>query len=108
MQDWNEIEFDKDWPDEQSDLDLTWCVAARHGNDDEIEIPPFGSWTVSNSVVTEKCTIQSDLDYFPVIPYPPNEFVLKYYLDFLIDLKSNLETDNIFQVIKMCSSRCHK
>ena len=32
----------------------------------------------------------------PVIPYPPYESVLKYYLEFLLDLKSNLEIDNIF------------
>ena len=47
-------------------------------------------------MVTDKCTIQSDLDYFLVIPYPPNGTVLKDYLDFLIDLKSNLEIYNIF------------
>ena len=47
-------------------------------------------------MVTDKRTIQSDLDYFPVIPYPPNESVLKYYLDFLIDLKNDLEIDNRF------------
>ena len=29
-------------------------------------------------------------------PYPPNKPVLKDYLDFLTDLKSNLEIDNIF------------
>ena len=47
-------------------------------------------------MVTDKRTIQSDLDYFPVIPYPPNESVLKDYLDFLIDLKNDLEIDNRF------------
>ena len=71
-------------------------MAANHSNDDEIEMPSFGSQTVFNSVVTNKRTIQSDLDYFPVIPYPPNEFVLKDYLDFFIDLKSDVEIDNIF------------
>ena len=29
-------------------------------------------------------------------PYTPNRPILKDYLDFLIDLKSNLEIDNIF------------
>ena len=45
-------------------------------------------------MVTDKCTIQSDLDYFPVIPYPPNEF--SHQKIFLIDVKCDLETDNIF------------
>ena len=62
-------------------------MAANHSNDDEIEMPPFTSWTVFNSVVTDKRTIQYDLDHLPLIPYPPNESVLKDYLDFLIDLK---------------------
>ena len=42
-------------------------MAANHSNDDEIEMPPLGSWIVFNSMVTNKRTIQSDLDYFPVI-----------------------------------------
>ena len=92
----NNTVFEKDWPDEKLDFDLTWCMAANYSNDDKIEIPPFGSWTVFNSMVTNKRTIQSDLDYFPLIPYPPNESVLKDHLDFLIDHKSDLEIDNIF------------
>ena len=48
-----------------------------------------------NSMVTDKHTIQSDLDYCPVTPYPQNESVLKDYLYFLIDLKRDLETDDI-------------
>ena len=92
----NNIVFDKDWLDEISDFDLAWCMAAKHSNDDEIEVPPFGSQTVFNSMVIDKCTIQSDLDDFLVIPYAPNEFVLKDYLDFFIDLKSDFEIDNVF------------
>ena len=51
-------------------------------------MPPFGSWTVFESMVTDKRTVQSDLDYSPVKPYPPNESVLKDYLDFLIDFNN--------------------
>ena len=62
----NNIVFKKDWLDERLDFDLAWCLAANHSNDDEIEMPSFGSWTVFNSMVTDKRTIQSDIDYFPV------------------------------------------
>ena len=93
----NNIAFEMDWPDEGLDFDLAWYIAANHINDNEIEMPPFGSWIVFNSMVTDNRTIQSDLDFFPVIPYPPpNESVFKDYLDFLIDLESNIETNNIF------------
>ena len=74
-------------------------MADNHSNDGEIEMPSLGLWSVFNSTVTDKRTIQtiqSDLNYFPLIPYAPNESVLKDYLDFLIDLKSDLEIDNIF------------
>ena len=83
-------------------------MAVSHSNDDEIEMPPFGSWIVFSSMVTNKRTIQSDIDYFPVIPYPPSEFILKDYLVFLIDLKSDLELITYFvTVIKMYSTRYH-
>ena len=71
-------------------------MAVNHSNDDEIEMPPFGSWIVFSSMVTNKRTIQSDLDYFPLIPYPPSESILKDYLVFLIHLKNDLGTDNVF------------
>ena len=74
-------------------------MADNHSNDGEIEMPSLGLWSVFNSTVTDKRTIQtiqSDLNYFPLIPYAANESVLKDYLDFLIDLKSDLEIDNIF------------
>ena len=98
----NNIAFEMDWLDEGLDFDLALYalalyIAANYINDNEIEMPPFVSWIVFNSMVTDNRTIQSDLDYFPVIPYPPpNESVFKDYLDFLIDLESNLETNNIF------------
>ena len=92
----NNIVFKKDWLDERLDFDSVWCMAANHSNDDKIEMPPLGSWTVFSLLVTDKRTIQSDLNYFPVIPYPPNKSVPKDYLYFLIDLKSDLEIDNIF------------
>ena len=40
-------------------------------------------------------TCQAETPY-PLAIYPPNESVLKDYLDFLIDLKSDLRIDSIF------------
>ena len=65
------VNSEKDWLDERLDFNSAYCKAANH-------------------------TTQSDLDYFPVTPYPPNESVLKDYLDFLLDLRSDLEIDKIF------------
>ena len=77
LQDWNEITgtvfskkqyglWEKDWVDKRLDFDLAWCMAATHSTDDEIEIPPFESWTLIS-----ECTIQSDFNYFLIIPYQP-------------------------------------
>lgn len=85
---------------ERLDFYLTWCMDPNHTNNDEMITTPFGSWFCT--VVDDKCNIQSDLDYIAVIPYPPNESLLKDYLDFLITSKTNLVTDSIFKVIKMC------
>ena len=48
------INFVKNWPDERLYFDLAWCVAANHSCYDEIEMPPFESWKVFNSMVTDK------------------------------------------------------
>ena len=61
----NNIVFEKDWIDKRLDFDLAWCMAANHSNDDRVEIPPCGSWTVFDSMVADKHTIQSDLGFFP-------------------------------------------
>ena len=53
----NNIVFEKDWLDDRLDFDLVWCMAANYSNDDEIDMTPFGSWTVFNSVITDKRTI---------------------------------------------------
>ena len=57
----NNIDFERDWLDERLDFDLVWYMAANHSNEDEIEMPAFGSWTVFILLVTDKRTIQSDL-----------------------------------------------
>ena len=77
----NTFDFERDWLDESLYFDLAWCLAANHSNDDEVEMPPFGSGTVLNSMATNKRTIQSNLNFFLVILYPPNKSVFKDYLD---------------------------
>lgn len=67
------INFEKHWLDKGLDFDLAWRMAANHSNDDEIEMPPFGSETMFNSLVINTRTIQSDLVYVLVIPYPKQQ-----------------------------------
>ena len=64
----NIMNFEKDWLDERLDFDLAWCMAANYTADDGIEMPPLGSWTVFNSMTTDKRTVQSDLDLDHIHP----------------------------------------
>ena len=75
------------------DFDLGCCMAANHSNNDDIEMPPLGSWTLLSSLVTDKLTTKYDLNDFSVIHYPPNESVFKDYLNLLIDFKIDLKID---------------
>ena len=42
-------------------------------------------------------TYKSENRFLPVIPQPPSDSVCKYYLNFLLDLKSDLEINHIFR-----------
>ena len=66
---------------------------------EDVPLPPLGSWTVFNSRIYTKHTVKSDLDFLPVVPHPPNDSILKYYLDFLKDLKDDLKIDYTFYKI---------
>ena len=87
------VDLEKDWLDGRLDFDLGYCMAANHSNNDDIEMPPLGPWTLLSSVVTDKPTTKYDLSDFSVILYPPNESVFKDYLNLLIDFKSDLKID---------------
>ena len=54
----------------------------------------LGSWTVFNIKTSNVKTYKSETRFLPVIPEPQSNSVCKYYLDFLLDLKSNLEINH--------------
>ena len=56
----------------------------------------LGSWVLCNSKISNVKTYKSETGFLPVIPQPPSDTVCKYYLDFLLDLKSDLEINHIF------------
>ena len=84
---------------ERLNIDLVWAMTANLKSED-VPLPPLGSWTGFNSRISTKHTMKSDLDFLPVVPYPPmippNDSILKDNLDFLIDLKEDLKIDYIF------------
>ena len=49
-----------------------------------------------NSKTSNVKTYKSETGLLLIIPQPPSDSVCKYYLDFLLDLKSDLEINHIF------------
>ena len=49
-----------------------------------------------NSKTSNVKTYKSETGLLLIIPQPPSDSVCKYYLDFLLDLKSDLKINHIF------------
>ena len=64
-------------------VDCTMAIGASMTTLEEPSYPPLGSWTVLKGKA-------------PVISQPPSDSVCKYYLDFLLNLKSDLKINHIF------------
>ena len=63
---------------------------------EELFYPPLDSRTAFNSKTSNVEAYKSETGFFPGISQPPSNSVCKYYLDFLLDLKSDLEINHIF------------
>ena len=72
------------------------AIGASITSSEEPSYPPLGSWTVLNSKTSNVKTYKSETRLLLIIPQPPSNSVCKYYLDSLLDLKSDLEINHIF------------
>ena len=77
-------------------VDCAMPIGASITSSEEPSYPPLGSWTLFNSKTSNVKTYKSETGFLPVIPQPPSDSVCKYYLDFLLDLKSDLVINHIF------------
>ena len=72
------------------------CLQSLDSDVDLEGLKPVGSWTAfmkdTSATNTEKCK----LEYLPVIPFPPGENIVKYYLDMIVDLAEELELNHLF------------
>ena len=72
------------------------AIGASITSSEELSYPPLGSWTLFNYRTPNVKMYKSESGFLPVIPQPPSNSVCKYYLDFLLDRKSELEINHIF------------
>ena len=57
---------------------------------------PVGSWTAfmkdTSAIETAKCK----LEYLPVVPLPPNDNIVKWHIDMIIQMAEDLEIEHVF------------
>ncbi|KAG1670390.1 Estrogen-related receptor gamma [Nymphon striatum] len=63
---------------------------------DTDDLQPVGSWTNFMKSVTDSTTTRCKLEYLPVIPLPPHDNVVKWYMDMILKMLDQLEIDHIF------------
>ena len=89
----------RDQLDYRLSADCAMAIGASITSPEEPSYPPLGSWTVFISITSNGKRYKSETGFLPVIPQPPSDSVCKYYLDFLLDLKSDLEINHIFVTV---------
>ena len=57
---------------------------------------PVGSWTSFMKRVTNCSTTKCKLEYLPVVPLPPGDNVIKWYMDMIVQMADDLELNYIF------------
>ena len=85
--------------------DVAWVVCGAVSKEMLLEIQPeldtdalqpVGSWTNFMKAVTDCTTRRCKLEYLPVIPLPPHDNVVKWYMDMIQKMLDQLEIDHIF------------
>ena len=62
----------------------------------DVDKEPVGSWTSFMKTVTNCSTTKCKLEYLPLIPLPPGNNVIKWYMDIIMQIADDLELDYIF------------
>ena len=86
----------RDHIDYRLSVDCAMVIGASITSAEKPSYPLLGSWKVFKSKTSNSKTFKSETRFLPVIPQPPSNSVCKYYLDFLLDLKSDLKINHIF------------
>ena len=77
-------------------VDCTMAIGASITSLEEPSCPALDSWTVFKSNTSYVKVYKSETGLFLVIFQSPSDSVCKYSLDFLLDLKTDLQIDHTF------------
>ena len=84
--------------------DFAWVLAGflgerlyRENNPtSKCALAPVGSWTAFMKDTSDTKTFKCKLEYLPVVPFPPTDNIIKWYIDRFVDIAKDLEIDHIF------------
>ena len=54
------------------------------------ELMEVGSWTAFMKDTTSIGTTKCKLEYLPVVPFPPGDNIVKWYMDMIVQLAEDL------------------
>ena len=100
--DFNDEYKDTKLLDDALERNIAWVLVANYGNNyleeyfPEVDKEPIGSWTSFMKTVTNCTTTKCKLEYLPVVPLPPGDNVIKWYMDMIVQIADDLELDHIF------------
>lgn len=72
------------------------CLEHYYPEVEKDELGPVGSWTSFMKSVTDCSTTKCKLEYLPVVPLPPGDSVIKWYMDMIVQIADDLDIQYIF------------
>ena len=85
--------------------DIAWVLVGHLGKsflqevDESIsvdEIKDVGSWTAFMKDTTSAETMKCKLEYIPLVPFPPTDNIVKWYMAMIIQLAEDLKINHMF------------
>ena len=87
--------YNSDILDKSFQCDIAWALLNADGNDCVKKLKPeanidelmeVGSWTPFMKDTTSIGTTKCKLEYLPVVPFPPSDNIVKWYMDMIVQL----------------------
>ncbi len=72
------------------------CLKEVNQGFDISSLEPIGSWTHFMKKTTSVDTVKCKLEYLPVIPFPPKDNVIKWYMDAILQMVDDLAISHVF------------
>ena len=74
----------------------TECLMDVQRDFDNSNLEAIGSWTCFMKKVTSAVTNKCKLEYLPVVPFPPKDNVIKWYMDSILQMVDDLAINHVF------------